>query len=174
MFQFSSDKYLNNIIKKYLLFLFRYIHPNIITIFGLVTNILIFYFYYNNLLIFIILNFLRIIFDNLDGMIAREFNKCSKIGGYLDTLCDVSHILIISYFIISDYLNIKYIFLSLIIIFFIIFFYLYNLNSLSNHDNLYNRLNYRYMDYIPVFISKNTYLSIFLFNLFIIKYYIYE
>lgn len=45
---------------------------------------------------------------------------------------------------------------------------MYSINALSNHNNLYGRNNYRYIDYVPILISQNTFLSIIFLNIFFI------
>lgn len=162
---FKTDQYINVYLKKYI-FIFKKIHPNIITLIGLIINMLILYFRKDYKFIFYLLNILRILSDNLDGMIARYYNRTSYIGGLLDSLSDIIHIMIISYFILSDYFSYLYIFITMFLELCIIITYLINIDALSDHSNLYNRESYRYIDYIPVLISENTYLSIFILNLY--------
>ena len=70
---------------------FRRVHPNIITITGMICNILIItfllqkYIYIANILLII-----KYFCDCLDGAVARKYNKTSKLGGYLDTISDVT------------------------------------------------------------------------------------
>lgn len=163
----STDKYINYYIEK-IIYLFKYIHPNYITIIGLFINFINIYFYYNIFIFFILFNFLRILCDNLDGMIARKYNKCSLIGGYLDTLSDIIHILIISYLILNDIFHIFYTILLLLLFLFLIILYMYKVNALSDHNNLYNRYEYKLIDYIPIFFALNTYLSMLFLNIFFI------
>lgn len=163
----KTDLFFNTFLYKYI-YLFSNIHPNIISFFGVLLNISIFFIKKYSLLLFSILNFCRVICDNLDGMVAREFNKCTNLGGYLDSFSDLLHVIILSYFFFIDYFTLFYVYILILIIFLIIFFYLFNLNALSNHNNFYNRKNYNWIDYIPIFISQNTYISIIFSNLFFI------
>jgi phosphatidylglycerophosphate synthase len=83
----------NKFNKKYVepyLYIFKNIHPNTITISGIFFNCIAIYSYYiiKNNHITAILLLLRIFVDNLDGMVARKFNKTSKFGGLLDGLAD--------------------------------------------------------------------------------------
>lgn len=74
----------------------RYIHPNIITLMGLVTDLLILSFIIHGYLIPIGLGFfIRYSCDCLDGAVARKYNKVSDIGGLLDTIADSTLIFIL-------------------------------------------------------------------------------
>jgi len=75
---------------KYLVPLFSNIHPNIITIIGIFMNGMAFYAYFNlnNKKWTAIFLVLRILCDNLDGIVARTYNKVSKLGGLLDGIAD--------------------------------------------------------------------------------------
>ena len=69
--------------------IFKNVDPNLISIFGIVLNYVWFIFLYNGfkwtgLTILII----RMICDSLDGMVARKYNKKTRLGGFLDTLGD--------------------------------------------------------------------------------------
>jgi len=65
------------------------IHPNIITLLSLILGIVAFLFYWRGAFwagaIFL---FLCGIFDTFDGEIARQTNKVTKIGGFLDSTVD--------------------------------------------------------------------------------------
>lgn len=165
----KTDHYFNILVKPFLP-LFKYIHPNYITILGLLINVTILYIRKDKQFIFYFLNILRILCDNLDGMIARKYNKMSYIGGLLDTTGDLTHITVVSYIIFRDLFCFDYFysFISLFILIGIMYYYMYHLDALSNHNNLYNRSSYRYIDYIPVLISQNTYLSVVFLNIFFI------
>ena len=163
----KTDDYLNNFIFRYV-DLFQYIHPNYITFIGFFFNIMIFLLTEKNIWLFCLFNFLRVLCDSLDGMIARKFNKCSLIGGYLDTLCDMSHIFIILDFILKDFFNIFHCIIIIITLISIMILYLFKLNALSNHDNLYNRSEFNFIDIVPVFIAQNTYTSIISVNIYFI------
>ena len=69
---------------------FKNIHPNYITAVGLLSNILIPYYLDNGKInlanIFLVIRYLT---DILDGAVARKYKKTSKLGGLLDTICDV-------------------------------------------------------------------------------------
>ena len=66
------------------------IHPNIITLIGLVIALSLPYIHHLNLhwIVFIAI-IIRQYFDCLDGAVARTCEKTSKLGGYLDTLADI-------------------------------------------------------------------------------------
>ena len=160
-----TDKYLNNFIFKYVN-LFEHVHPNYITIVGIFFNVMIFLTKEKNILLFCLFNFLRTICDSLDGMVARKFNKCSIVGGYLDTFCDSLHILNILYFTLKDYFSIFHTIIISSILIMIIILYLFNLDALNNHDNLYHREKINRIDILPILLSQNTYISIFFINVY--------
>lgn len=95
---------------------FKYIHPNYITISGIISNLLIYFFLImskKNLKkkVFFIIIF-RYLTDILDGNVARKYNKTSKLGGFLDTINDFMLFFIINFLYIKN----KFLFYSLIIV----------------------------------------------------------
>ncbi len=69
--------------------LFRDVDPNLISIFGIVLNYVWFIFLYNgSKWIGLTVLIIRMICDSLDGMVARKYNKKTRLGGFLDTLGD--------------------------------------------------------------------------------------
>ena len=120
--------------------LFKYVHPNCITLVGGILNfVLIYDLYFSDKIIFPTFIFiLRVLIDIYDGAVARYFKKTSKIGGLLDTISD----LILSFFIIIYLFNLIFklsfllsLFLSSISLLKIIHTMKIN-NSLTNHSNL--------------------------------------
>lgn len=70
-------------------YLFKWMHPNIISIISLIFGIISCYFFYNNkLLNGAISLFVSIIFDLIDGEVARLKNKETSFGKYLDPIID--------------------------------------------------------------------------------------
>lgn len=70
---------------------FEYIHPNVITISGLILNFVIYFGLTNKTLelpVLFLLLILRWLADTLDGAVAREYNKQTELGGILDTVSD--------------------------------------------------------------------------------------
>lgn len=123
---------------EWLLKLFKNIHPNCISLFGMVCNILIIMFLYlkepNNANIFLVI---RYFCDILDGAVARKYNKTSKLGGYLDTIDDIMLITLYSGFIIwKKTENIKYTGIGSIVILLVLICYFKSEDSLSDHKNL--------------------------------------
>ena len=65
------------------------IHPNVITLLSLFLGIIAFLFYWRGTFwVGAIFLFLCGIFDTFDGEIARQTNKVTKIGGFLDSTVD--------------------------------------------------------------------------------------
>ena len=161
------DDYLTNKILENI-YIFKNIHPNIITISGLIIN---YYIYYlldtlksnKYLLGFCIIY--RWLIDCLDGAIARKYNKSSKLGHHLDTLSDI----IISF--IAFYSIQKHIFnwsfnTCLIIYVITVFIFIYNniFDIINTHDNLKNIKKKNMINYSVSFLINN---SIILYILFI-------
>jgi phosphatidylglycerophosphate synthase len=85
----SLDDYIVD--RECLLSPFRKVHPNFITVAGLISNILIIFLLIKGYIylasLFLIIKFFC---DTLDGQVARKYNKTSKLGGYLDTISDIT------------------------------------------------------------------------------------
>jgi phosphatidylglycerophosphate synthase len=86
--------------------IFANIHPNIITSISLLCNVVLYFIlarafvHHRNLDvgIFTVVLLTRCLTDILDGAVARKYTKTSQIGGLLDTLGDVTFIVLMSYF----------------------------------------------------------------------------
>ncbi len=69
--------------------IFKYVHPNLITLTGLVLNFCILYAITHEMFFpTVVMLVIRYLADCLDGGVARKYNKKSKIGGALDTWSD--------------------------------------------------------------------------------------
>lgn len=77
--------------REWMLSPFKKVHPNFITVAGLVSNILIIFLLIKGHIhlanLFLVIKFFC---DTLDGQVARKYNKTSKLGGYLDTISDIT------------------------------------------------------------------------------------
>ena len=86
----SIDKFITYPLIKYIVPFFKYIHPIIITVFNIYIKYLAIYnlsiLNINNILIYLTIERLL---DCLDGELARTYNKCTKIGHYLDKYSDL-------------------------------------------------------------------------------------
>lgn len=138
--------------------IFEYIHPNYITISGILSNFVIYHLLVKKknkkLLIGIILY--RYLTDILDGCVARKYKKTSKLGGYLDTINDFMLFIIISYLHLEKkYFILTFIFASLYIIKF---------------DLFYDHSNIKIESTISGFLVNN---SILIYSILIILIYIY-
>ncbi len=149
------DSYLNKYVEKYV-YLFKNIHPNVITGIGIISNYFIYHYYFNikNYTITSLLLILRVFLDSLDGMIARKFNKISKLGGYLDTICDTINVIIISYGIFVHF-RLKYSECKAILVGVLMIYYLYSQDALFVHKN-FNK-DKSIFNKIIIFLSENTY-----------------
>lgn len=77
---------------------FKNIHPNWITIFGFVCNVILFFTITKQYLVLTAaILFLRYTADLLDGGVARKYNKVSKLGGLLDSLSDNALMFVLVY-----------------------------------------------------------------------------
>jgi len=89
--------------------IFKHIHPNIITIIGLISIILFSCIYFEDNLSsyktnknIAILLFIKYITDILDGAVARKYKKESKHGNFLDTLSDYTFFYLMGQIIINN------------------------------------------------------------------------
>jgi phosphatidylglycerophosphate synthase len=99
-----DDKLTDFILNKF--YFFKYIHPNIITLSGMISNFFILFFILNKFFISsVLLLVYRYLADCLDGGVARKYNKKSKLGGALDTWSDtiLVYILIIGIFNVYNF-----------------------------------------------------------------------
>ena len=157
---FKLDLIINNNIVKYSLCLFKNIHPNTITLTGMIINFIIFFLYFqpsHYKIINSILLVLRILADNLDGMVARHYKKTSKIGGLLDTISDNTLSIMIVYcttFYFLPSLAFYFAFSFGLIMIIYLFYY----DALCVHANFMETNNNGWLNTIPVFLGYNTYL----------------
>jgi phosphatidylglycerophosphate synthase len=119
--------------------IFENIHPNIITLFGMLCN----YFIFKNindvtsdqinLYIFGLLIFVRWLSDCLDGAVARKYGKTSSLGNLLDTISDMIYYSIVFYYFMITYK----LPLWSIILFIIVVFVLFNKYDIINgHEQI--------------------------------------
>ena len=149
---------------------FKHIHPNIITISGLILN---FYIYHllnisnTNIYLLGFCIIYRWLADCLDGAIARKYKKNSKLGHQLDTLSDVIMGFITFYFIQKHLFNWSF---NICLIIYIIFISIYNylFDIVNTHNNL-KKSKKNIISYIISFLTNNTYI---VYLLLYIQYYI--
>ncbi len=140
--------------------LLKYIHPNIITISGLLIN---FYIYKllnsNNINIYLLIIslFYRWLADVMDGAVAREYNKLSKLGHNLDTLSDTLLIIIILNYILENILGLSF-FISSSIISILLIYLISSYNMLDTHDDLKKNKKNNFTGSIVAFFTNNSYL----------------
>ena len=133
----NSDKYIADKIIDKVSFL-KYIHPNIITISGLIINFYIYYLLYtphSNIYLLTFFMIYRWLADCLDGAVARKYNKGSKLGHHLDTISDIILGFICINYIQSFIFNLSFNYSLLI---YLIFLFILNktFNFIETHDNL--------------------------------------
>ena len=147
---------------------FAYIDPNVITILGLILNVVILKMLYSNeinitLLIILMMRYLS---DCLDGCVARKYNKQSYIGGILDTISDIMLMIIMSYFVAIKFNIPIQIYISIIVIGLILISTQYDI--FNTHTEI-KKINNNILDIIP-FLTNNTILVFIIF--FMIKNYL--
>ncbi len=87
--------------------IFANIHPNILTSISLLCNVALYFIlarafiHHRNLDVGVFTGVLitRCLTDILDGAVARKYKKTSQFGGLLDTLGDVTFMLLVTYFV---------------------------------------------------------------------------
>lgn len=115
---------------------FKFIHPNIITLSSFFINIIIFNLFKTNSNKLPFFLFLRWLTDILDGQIARKYNKKSKIGHTLDTLSDIMLSGIYLYLTFTKYnISINYFFILYSLF---IFYCKYSIKLFDTHENVKN------------------------------------
>jgi phosphatidylglycerophosphate synthase len=162
----NSDDYISNKILEKTSF-FENIHPNIVTFFGIIANIIIFKEIRENNYIFIGFLFIfRWLCDCLDGNIARKYKKTSDLGNYLDTLSDF---MLIAIFL--QYIFMNYLFIWLSIYLFMIYLSITKYKILQNHNLIKNsnknkiKINF---DNSVAFIANNSYIPFILYYIFLL------
>ena len=141
--------------------IFKNINPNIITLFGIILNLVIYfllkggYVFFGNIVCFI-----RCLTDILDGNIARKYNKTSKLGGFLDTLCDFMLIQVYIILFSCKYTNNPIILLLIMTIFGSLNLYFMR-NSLTDHSNLEKTENV--IEELVLILFKNNTVILYLF-----------
>ena len=153
-----------------LLNLFKNIHPNSITKVGILCNILIPFFLFKNYKIlanmFLIIRYFT---DILDGAVARKFNKTSKLGGLLDTICDVTLLGIYSGIFTFKYTNNNYYSIIIGLIMSMIHIkYLNYFDSIYEHNNIKEKPNNFIISFIQ-FLTNNTifvFIGLFIYNIY--------
>jgi phosphatidylglycerophosphate synthase len=137
--------------------IFKYMHPNAITLIGMICNIILYYgslFKLNTHMIAILL-LLRWFTDVMDGNVAREYNKTSKFGGFLDTITDTSFSMVMVYLITLKWSNnIIYAIMSGISLGICMISYMMYHNSLCDHTNI--KVRDTIWDYCMALCVENT------------------
>jgi len=159
------DKYLYCIIDNFIPFFCNYnIHPNIITLIGIILNYFLFYYLSkNNKLYSILLIIVHCILDSLDGEIARKCNKQSDIGGILDSISDVLFMSIIFLYYLSKYSD-KVLFTKLNVV--ILFLFIIFINQITSS---YDIKTHQASTKIGQFLSENN-LILYFVNIILIYY----
>jgi phosphatidylglycerophosphate synthase len=76
----------------------RYVSPNFITCCGMVCNYLIHSCIFKpnmKITVFVLFN-IRCLSDILDGAVARKYNKKSRVGHIMDTVCDYTNMVVLT------------------------------------------------------------------------------
>jgi len=150
----------------------KYIHPNEITIFGIILNFVIGYILINKVKYFIpfigILLLFRCLADIMDGYVARKYKKTSKIGNLLDTFSDLMLTFGYGFIFLKYCLKFNnYIIIGILSIILIILHYKFNF--FNNHEKIKNGKK-DIIENILNFITNNTiiiYIILFVFSIYI-------
>jgi phosphatidylglycerophosphate synthase len=120
--------------------IFKHIHPNILSVLGLVTDFLLLYFMTIGAVFLIgIALFIRYSCDCLDGAVARKYKKVSDLGGALDTFADNTLIFILLYGILMALgVSIGYVIMIPTAIVIANLIYMYSKNAILHHQHLTN------------------------------------
>lgn len=120
--------------------LFKYVHPNILSVLGLITDFLLLYFMTIGAVALIGVGlFIRYSCDCLDGAVARKYKKVSDLGGALDTLADNTLIFVLLYGILMALgIGIMYAIVIPGIIVLANLIYMYSKNAILHHQHLKN------------------------------------
>jgi phosphatidylglycerophosphate synthase len=165
----KTDLIINKKIVEPCLFLFKHIHPNMISLFGIFLNYIIFNSYYKNYnkILIVFLTFIRIYCDNLDGMVARKFNKVSKFGGLLDTIDDMILCTIACYMSSYGFIPSYALYLSIFFGLSCTYYLFYN-DSLFIHANFFGKKETSFFDRLALLMGNNTFLFSLLWSIFLI------
>lgn len=151
--------------------IFRNIHPNIITLFGMYINLIIYNVFVVDNMDFItyrgvvgILFIIRWLCDCLDGNVARKYKKTSYIGSLLDTASDFMLIGIFLYYIFAQMLW-NYL-LGIILYLFMIDLSVTRYKILHDHQVI--KMGTGNCDIMVSFIANNSYIPFILYYFFII------
>ena len=120
--------------------IFKHIHPNFLSLFGLITDFFLLYFItFGAIPLIGIALFIRYSCDCLDGAIARKYKKVSDFGGALDTLADNTLIFVLFYgILIAIGINIVYAIIIPSMIVIVNLIYIYSKKSILHHQHLEN------------------------------------
>ena len=122
------------------------VHPNLITLLGFIPI----YFIYINILekktlsvyLFAYINYML---DCLDGELARKSGKTSKLGGYLDTLHDLTSIFSLLYLIL------KWKAIPILLFFALIIILIFKMNIITHEPNRFKKSFYFLHDNLVFF-----------------------
>lgn len=137
---------------------FKDIHPNVITIVGIILN----YFIllevkkvnteYINPIKLGLLMFFRCLADCIDGAVARKYNKTSDLGNKLDTISDILFAFVILYFFMVKF-NIGN---WIVILFILLIIFINNKYSVFTTHEIIKNSDGGMMNYFFKFATRNT------------------
>lgn len=154
--EYNTDKYIN---KQLNIEVLKDVYPNTITLLGMIVNYFLYYYYFvkKNIGVLSFLIIFRMLLDNLDGIVARHFNKTSKLGGFYDSITDSVFTYIISYIILHKF-KVKYSLYISIALALIQLGYLICFDGLFLHSNMEKIDESKVvLTIIPNLITNNTY-----------------
>jgi phosphatidylglycerophosphate synthase len=141
--------------------IFKNTNPNIITLVGIILNLAIYFLLKNgDILLANIICITRCLCDILDGNVARKYNKTSKLGGFLDTLCDFMLIQIYFKLIVCKYTDNPLIISLILIVSSLTNIYVMR-DSITDHSNL-EKTDTIIDKLILIFFKNNTFIVYFI------------
>jgi phosphatidylglycerophosphate synthase len=159
-----DDKYTKFILDK--IIIFKFFHPNLITLIGLITDFFVLYSIKNkHLVLLAVFLFVRYSADCLDGAVARKYKKVSNLGGFLDTLSDNTLIFIVTYGLCFLLGSNNLITPSIVVCFNLL--YLFKHKAILHHSNIKKKIKGDFFHNTYVyFVNNNVLLYILIFLVF--------
>lgn len=139
---FDTDRYVYQYVIDPIAIHLKTVNPNWITVLSMPLSFGIFlanYLHPFGWIFAIVTNIARTLCDFLDGHIARKYNRCTKLGGLLDSIADLVHsVNYIMFFIVIFWptIGLYYFVIDWIGVFVCVFFWLWKKGVVLDHDQM--------------------------------------